>query len=431
MTVKFLGQGLENVSENSVGRHLELFLSQPELHSFTGISAFASSAGIYGIARLLERQRQKFQNITIIVGVDQKGTSKEALDEIASLNVNGYVFYQPVDAIFHPKIYIFEGDSQVKLIIGSTNFTMNGLYRNVECSLSAEFEKGDEQGDALFASLKAYYDHLLNLSDPNLIKITTESIAAFVADGLVPSEATRRSIYTKRTVLDSQPRSVNVPARDLPPVPTTFPRKNRSAGNRPTSSSPRTISELIGEEEPAELHDANLDPQNVSPEIEPEGLSLLELASLEHSEGVRRLLWNSGPLSQRDLNVPTGSGTHRTGSMTLKKGAMQGIDQRHYFRDVVFVDLPWASDTGPRNTHLERATAFFRIIIDGDDRGEFALGLTHNTDTESKTYLQNNAMTHLRWGTALPVVARPELIEKTAKLYSNPDDSFRFTLEIE
>lgn len=49
-----------------------------------------------------------------------------------------------------------------------------------------------------------------------------------------------------------------------------------------------------------------------------------------------QLLWRSGPLTRRDLNIPIGTNTHATGSMLLKVGdPSQHIDQRHYFRDVV------------------------------------------------------------------------------------------------
>jgi hypothetical protein len=82
------------------------------------------------------------------------------------------------------------------------------------------------------------------------------------------------------------------------------------------------------------------------------------------------VLWRSGALSERDLNIPTGSNTAVTGSMLFKQGRWPHIDQRHYFRDEVFGDLDWTPDSRPSRAHLERARAEFNIIVNGVDRGD-------------------------------------------------------------
>ena len=45
----------------------------------------------------------------MVVGVDQKATSKEALDLLLALGINTKVYYTESDVIFHPKIYVFDG----------------------------------------------------------------------------------------------------------------------------------------------------------------------------------------------------------------------------------------------------------------------------------------------------------------------------------
>jgi len=49
MEIKFLGQGYEKESVNSVGNHLIKFLADEELESFTAISAFIIQTGITGL----------------------------------------------------------------------------------------------------------------------------------------------------------------------------------------------------------------------------------------------------------------------------------------------------------------------------------------------------------------------------------------------
>ena len=82
MNLQLLGQGYELESKYSVGKQLMKFLSDTEFHSFIGISAFASQSGINGLGQFIIEAKNHLQQIVIIVGVDQKGTSKEALEAL-------------------------------------------------------------------------------------------------------------------------------------------------------------------------------------------------------------------------------------------------------------------------------------------------------------------------------------------------------------
>jgi HKD family nuclease len=131
----------------------------------------------------------------LIVGIDQEGTSKEASEGILNLDIASYIFYQAEAVIFHPKIYLFEGDKEFKLLIGSSNLTGRGLFRNVESSLLIEFNIDDKEGAALLATLKTYYNTLFDFSDKNLFRINKTIIDDFNARGIVPDEIERKKIY--------------------------------------------------------------------------------------------------------------------------------------------------------------------------------------------------------------------------------------------
>ncbi|MGH9724827.1 MAG: hypothetical protein ACRD41_07160, partial [Candidatus Acidiferrales bacterium] len=85
------------------------------------------------------------------------------------------------------------------------------------------------------------------------------------------------------------------------------------------------------------------------------------------------LVWESKDLSERDLSIPTGPTTNPTGSMLLKKGAMENIDQRTFFRNEVFEDLFWAPDA--KRKHLEKAKASFELVVKDINYGKFTLQL--------------------------------------------------------
>lgn len=291
---------------------------------------------------------------------------------------------------------MFEGQNDFTLIVGSSNLTGRGLFANVESSIMIEGNK--ESDSEVLNQLKEYYSTLFNLSDPNLFEITTENIKRFVDQGIVPTKTVWKQKHRKQTS-DTTPKAGNdleIPKRKQVNIPDAFKGRYR------TNS---TVNEIIEELE-------------VSNEFEFD------------NSGLNEILWESGELTERDLNIPKGGNTNPTGSMGFKKGKLKDIDQRHHFRDVVFRTLDWSFDERLEYKHLERAVANFRIIIENIDYGVFPLKLTHNTKTDSTAYLQKNSMTQLSWGDAKKLIAHEELIGKTAFLYRTTTQSDEFTLVI-
>lgn len=364
MHITIIGHGYEPLSNNSVGNYLIKFLADTGFQSFTGISAFASEAGVNGLSKHIASARKHLKKITIVVGIDQKGTSKEALEALLNLKVNSFLFYQLSIPIFHPKIYLFEGKEKSELIIGSSNLTSLGLFTNVEASILVSLDNRKKADRKFVEQLKDYFKGIFDFTDPNLKKLSKKIIADLVKIKLVPTEAERKAIHDKLERHEQAEIKNTIarifPKREIAKIPPEF-RSSR----KPKASY---------ENEP------------------PKPLVLKSKRS--------KLLWVSGPLTQRDLNIPKGSNTNPTGSMLFKKGNTKGIDQRHYFRDEVFSDLSWTKDSNADSSHLERATAMFKIIIDGKDYGGFELILTHNPKTDTRSYQQKNSMTSLSWGNA-------------------------------
>lgn len=398
MKVTFLGQGFTPKSPNSVGVYLNKLLVDDAYTSFFGITAFASPLGIKMLDSF-EQAKQFYTDINIIIGVDQNGTSQEALEEIVKLDVNSFIFYQRESPIFHPKIYLFEGKEDICLIVGSSNLTGKGLFSNVESSIMIQFNNSDQEGLKLVMDMKNYFKTLFNQEDPNLFPLNQDLILALVKDGIVPNEKNRSRQHGKKTasIGSTEKRNTKIPNRSFSKIPVS-----KLRGNSTTSS-----------EEPVTREELEL------------------IGNVKDSgEVMSHLLWESGPLTERDLNIPTGFNTNPTGSMLFKKGKMKNIDQRHFFRDDVFASLEWIRDTRLNFSHLERASALFQIIIKGRDHGVFPLALTHNTRTDTASYRQKNSMTSVSWGESKKIVAKRDLIGSSAKLYNNQDTKNFFTLAI-
>lgn len=399
MKITFLGQGFESESKKSVGNTIIQLFKENKFNSFTGISAFASEAGVVGLSECITSGAQFYNTLNLIVGIDQEGTSKKALKEINDLGINSYIFYQKESPIFHPKIYLFEGENDTTLIVGSSNLTARGFFGNVESSLMVEFKNDNPDGIKLLKEVKDYYRTLFDFSDPNLFKISPEIINQFVSEGIVPTRKIWEKKHKKNTSnkMPAEENNLVVPKRSTVKIPLNF--KGRYKSNK-------TVSKLITELE----IDRNF-----------------EFESEENNE----VLWQSGALTERDLNIPKGENTNPTGSMLFKKGTLKDIDQRHHFRDNVFKTLEWEFDSTAGKTHLERATAQIRFVINGIDYGIFPITITHNPRTDTASYNQKNSMTHLSWGETKNLIAQDELIGKSATLYRDVTVSDAFTLIIE
>ena len=85
MKITFLGQGFESESKKSVGNTIIQLFKENKFSSFTGISAFASEAGVVGLSECITSGAEFYKTLNLIVGIDQEGTSKKALKESAKV----------------------------------------------------------------------------------------------------------------------------------------------------------------------------------------------------------------------------------------------------------------------------------------------------------------------------------------------------------
>lgn len=397
MNISYLGQGYEPESFNAVGNRLKSLFSDVRFSKFFCLSAFTSKAGVAFLEECINTSSINKESVYVIVGIDQEGTSKDALVKLNSLGLNSYIFYQKESPIFHPKIYLFEGDNHSVLIIGSSNLTAQGLFTNVESSLMVEFENSEEDGVRLISELKGYYSSLFDLSDPNLFVLSDSIIESFVSIGVVPNNIVWKTRYQKGNnpeLEHSDDSEFVVPKRATAKVP-------KALNNRTPKD--KLLSEVVDE--------VNFEK---------------DVTLIEH-DGYQ-LLWHSHELTERDLNIPTGKNTNPTGSMLFKK-ADYDIDQRHYFKDVIFADLTWFPEPKPKYSYKLRAECDFRVVILGVDYGTYRLRLSHDPRTDTATYKQKNAVTQIHWGAVKTLVASDHLLNKKLYLLKDSRDN-SYVIEI-
>ncbi len=229
MELSFLGQGFEDVSEDSVGNQLIKYLSNKDYHTFTAFSAFTSIAAIEGLQKFITNAPDNFSSFNFILGINQRGTSKEALEAVLKLKVNSFIFYHNPNLIFHPKIYLFEGNNICKVIIGSSNLTSNGLFANIESSVLVTLQKDNINDVAFLTQLKTYYKGIFDRNDPNLKPITKQLIESLVSDGIIPTEEERKAEFLKNKIKSGKKTKSSIfPSRKSPRIPKEFKRTSSS-----------------------------------------------------------------------------------------------------------------------------------------------------------------------------------------------------------
>ncbi len=392
MARKFILQGI--TKSNHLDEIRDVLTVQNPSRILIG-TAFLNHRGFSLVKDILVSGADK---TTIFVGIRNGITSDQGIRACLESGCKIYV----VDTgsrmtIFHPKIYLCKSIDEARIIIGSANLTRGGLYSNIEASmkivadlkLSEEAALVDDIERKLDGMIARFPDHVAEITTPDQVKSLLDS-GLLIDERIKPAPSPSTSSTNRDH--DSIPQ-MNLETKQAMPdpfIPTPQDAESITAINTHSSSSPAT--------------------------------SVIDQSGL---------VWVSKPLQRRALNIPSAATTNPTGSMGFTKGRLHPIDQRHYFRDVVFKDLNWEYDTTPGRGHLERAEAEFLVVIKNVNYGVYVMSLTHDSRTDSRAYRQHNITTHLHWGNVKPLVSREDLLGRTMFLYLTTLGSGRFVLEID
>ena len=399
MENKFILQG--TTSDSHLDEIVEA-ISIPEISRIIISVAFLTQRGFALLSDIIKPNADK---AIVLAGIRNGITSAQGLLSCIECGCKTYaVDTGSKSVVFHPKIYLGRNANKAQLILGSANLTVGGLNSNIEAGLKIEIDLNVPKEAEFVADLEAkitgmiteFPDHVLEVSSDDMIK-------ALLTAGRLVDEST--------TPIPSPSGS----SRNRNPDP--VPKMNLKKKKLNLAS----VSPIEEETAPDPSDEMAIGQQYVAPLPE---LLDAQLTKVE-------LVWQSNPLTRRALNIPTGDSTNPTGSMFFTKGQTADIDQRHYFREEVFGALDWHNDITPGKKHLERSKGKFRIVIKNVNYDIFEMSLTHDSRTESATYIQKNSVTQLHWGDVKRLVAREDLLDRTMSLYRYDRKRDLFILEID
>lgn len=192
METIIIGQGYNIEKDSSVGKELVKQFKSNIYDSFTCLVAFASYGGVSAITKYIKDGKAKGMKIRVILGVDQKATSKEALEEVLAWNVDARIYHTSSNNIFHPKVYLFENRDIFTLIVGSNNLTVTGLVQNIECSLLI---KDTIDPSSVHDEFYQYWKGILDGTETHLYSLTQKLIDDLYKDKIITSEEQRSQRY--------------------------------------------------------------------------------------------------------------------------------------------------------------------------------------------------------------------------------------------
>ena len=186
MKVNFIGHGLHGYSE-TVGDYICSSLKNPKFNKFIAFSAFTKMSAFNIIREDLLNAKNLGKEIKFYLGIVPKGTSKEALEFLVDNNLESFTYFNET-FIFHPKIYLFEGDKRTRIILGSSNLTSQGLFKNIEASVIIDFLNSDSTGQKFKSQFTSYFKTILDGSESHTKKLTKELIEDFIKNEIIFDE---------------------------------------------------------------------------------------------------------------------------------------------------------------------------------------------------------------------------------------------------
>lgn len=209
-------------------------LADGDLDEFRMIVAFVRLGPLLRLAEDIDKWNTRGGSVKAIFGVDQQGTSRQAL-EFAGANFGevhvACVPGGPFSPIFHPKVYLFLGPEKGVAYIGSNNLTVGGTETNLETYVRLELDLPAD--DQVKFDLLQMWDDTLRTALP----LDAALLAQLATAGMVVDEAkTRAGLGGLRSApAASSPGGPAFPQLDVIP-PSALPRGSiaRQMAHAPT-----------------------------------------------------------------------------------------------------------------------------------------------------------------------------------------------------
>jgi HKD family nuclease len=169
---------------------LKLSIEEANFSDFRMIIAYAKVGPLLRLQSMIEARKASGLRLEAIFGVDQQGTSAQALAFALEHFDHVYITREP-NMTFHPKIYSFQGTAHARVFVGSNNLTVGGTETNFEAAIRIDLSLPDDE-DALKQFNEAWAE-MLPSACPATKKLNQTLLVELMRDGTVPDETAMRA----------------------------------------------------------------------------------------------------------------------------------------------------------------------------------------------------------------------------------------------
>ena len=167
-------------------------LANRQWNCFRAAVAFVRSSGVKHIAGPLRDFLGRGGEISLVVGVDLGGTTREGLEALLAATGESAelrVLHNKGGSTFHPKIYVFSNADEAELIVGSGNLTEAGLFKNYEAGIHLSLSRSKQEDAEFLDQILEVMDSWSDLDSGITLALTSELIEKLVEHGYVRSES--------------------------------------------------------------------------------------------------------------------------------------------------------------------------------------------------------------------------------------------------
>lgn len=190
MEVEILPQfELGDVSRIRIGDFLNASISSKACKEFRFAVAFMRMSGLDRLAPAMDSLLNRGGHVSGAVGISEGITSVDALEALSQISPDSTIFSTVSGFVFHPKLYLMEGEKSATAVVGSANLTCNGLFRNVEIATAIRLDFNDREDLEVYERHETVIAELLNTSHPNIQPLAETTIQILIDNDVIRSEA--------------------------------------------------------------------------------------------------------------------------------------------------------------------------------------------------------------------------------------------------
>ncbi|HEY9709340.1 MAG TPA: phospholipase D family protein [Oculatellaceae cyanobacterium] len=186
---------------------------------------FAKIGPLIRLNENIESWTANKKSIEAIFGIDQQGTSKQALEYALIKFDRTFVTHVSSSrrSTFHPKLYIFYGSTSAVAYYGSHNLTVGGTETNFEGGVKIRFDLSANDDKLLFDQLLMSWTSLLPENCSATVELTPDTLTEYIQADLlldeqqkpaVKSTVSKQFLPTQGSAFKVRPPS-SVPVKEL------------------------------------------------------------------------------------------------------------------------------------------------------------------------------------------------------------------------